>query len=90
MKPDIRALLLTWNKPGFRERLVSKFAERDATITTLRTWLREVEWAVEWTDMDGPDLCCPMCGHSRTAGHDPQCNWIEDRAALGEATDGQV
>lgn len=52
-------------------------AEHRDTIETLRTWLNAVEWGV-------PGLRCPMCRRTEREGHGPQCNWVEDRAALGE------
>ena len=57
---------------------------QQVTIAKLRTWLN----AVEWIYIKGIKRC-PMCNETRRDGHDPQCNWVEDRAALSEDEDSR-
>ena len=80
-----RAMLIS-KQAEYNKNLQSDNDDHQATITSLeeqaerlRTWLK----AVEWVDGPGGYLRCPMC-RRRPYIHDPQCNWVEDRAALGE------
>ncbi|KKM76217.1 hypothetical protein LCGC14_1382490 [marine sediment metagenome] len=80
-----RAMLIS-KQAEHNENLQSDNDDQQSTITTLqeqverlRTWLK----AVEWVDGPGGYLRCPMC-RRRPYIHDPQCNWVEDKAVLGE------